>query len=386
MSNTVATAAPSSTLNTWIVRIIMLSFFAQMLLSLNLWFPNMRSYPTIPLWSLFDFELGSLSTSILSTSFLACLLASSFKESSWQKYSLTAALSCLIILLLEDINRFQAWVYIFAAFLSILTWNLWTQQAHKTKTNLQFMMAMIYIWTGAQKLNIQFVTDVYPWLIKIFEPTQWLAAYPFLGYGIGLFEILLGLLLLYPKGQKTGLFLGLCLHSIILILLIKDEWNSVVYPWNIAMILLLFLLFRPSPSLIQKKYLNPIVVFFFGCLPFFDFFHLIPHCLAFGMYSGTSMECDLIINDNGRAACVPPKLQDHLLFKSDRQSILSLDDWGMQDLNIPPFASDRVYRAVAKEFCKCSTKYGGFIEFYYPKRWKDEDKKVVVSCQTLLQE
>lgn len=375
---------------TWVIRVITLAFITQMLLSVNLWFPYDRSYPTVPLLSFLDFNGGILVTSLLSSCFLGSFAYAGFFL-KWRTQVLGIGLFFLSLLILEDINRFQAWVYIYTALLAVITWNLCQKQPSKTVISLQFIMAMVYFWTGAQKLNIQFITDVYPWLVKVFETTKCLSEYPTLGYGIGLFEMLIGVFLLLPKTRKAGVLFGTLLHIGILALLIKDNWNSVVYPWNVAMIALLFILFwnrktRETALSEQKKNRpNSFIIILFGILPFFDFFQLIPHCLALGMYSGTSMECDLIIHDNGRADCVPPKLYKKLLFKSAEESILSLDDWGVEDLNIPPFASDRVYRAVAKEFCACSNKYKGYVEFYYPERWKDEDRKLVVSCAELLE-
>jgi hypothetical protein len=379
-----------SSLSIWVIRILTLAFISQMLLSLNLWFPYDRSYPTVPLFYFLDFNWGAALTSFLSLGFLSGFAVAGFVL-KWQKQALGIGLFCLSLLIIEDINRFQAWVYIYTALLGIITWNLWRNQPHKIRISLQFTMAMVYFWTGVQKLNIQFVTDVYPWLVKVFEATRCLSEYPNLGYGVGLFELSIGLLLLLPKTQKAGVLLATFLHLGILALLIKDNWNSVVYPWNVTMIALLFTLFWKKETVENDAIINNktapnlLIIALFGIVPFFDFFQLIPHCLALGMYSGTSMECDLIIHDDGRAACVPPKLHEKLLFKSDVESILSLDDWGVEDLNIPPFASDRVYRAVAKEFCACSKQYKGSVAFYYPERWEDKDRQLVVSCEDLLE-
>lgn len=389
------TALPPETttkpqISIWVIRIITVAFISQILLSINLWFPTDRSYPTVPLFSFLRFNWGITITMALSLVFLFSFgWASVSKKQS--KQVLILGLTSLGLLILEDINRFQAWVYIYGTLLTIIAWNIAQKTPNRLRISLQFTMAMVYFWTGAQKLNVQFITDVYPWLVKIFQATQWLEAYPSLGYGIGVFEILIGLSLLWSQTQRIGVLLGTLLHLGILALLITDAWNSVVYPWNAAMIALLFVLFwQPEGSSTEdhslKKRPNSLILILFGILPFFDFFQLIPHCLALGMYSGTSMECDLIIHDDGRTDCIPPKLYEKLLYKSDHESILSLDDWGVEDLNIPPFASDRVYRAVAKEFCACSKGYQGFVEFYYPERWKDKDKQVTVSCEELLKE
>ncbi|CAA6809639.1 MAG: Unknown protein [uncultured Aureispira sp.] len=380
----------TSKATTWVIRILTFAFFTQMLLSANLWFPYDRSYPTVPLLYFLDFNLGNILTNLLSGGFLVSFACAGFSL-KWRKQALGIGLSCLFLLILEDINRFQAWVYIYTTLLGLIAWSLWLKQGHKLLISLQFVLAMVYFWTGVQKLNIQFITDVYPWLTGVFEVTQCLAEYPNLGYGVGLFELLIGLFLLRPKTQKTSVLLGTLLHIGILSLLIKDNWNTVVYPWNVAMIALLFTLFwtkkdsHATPPEALKIRPNLFIIALFGILPFFDFFQLVPHCLALGMYSGTSMECDLILSDKGRNDCIVPELHDKLLYQSATKSILSLDDWGGANLNIPPFASDRVYRAVAKEFCACAKQYQGSVVFYYPERWEDKDRQVVVSCAELLQ-
>ena len=389
---TAATSETTSTsrTTTWVLRILSLAFFSQMLLSANLWFPTDRSYPTIPLLYFLDFNLGTIITSLFSGGFLASFACASFSL-KWKKQALGIGLFFLLVLTLEDINRFQAWVYIYTALLGIITWHLWLKQPSKSLISLQFILAMVYFWTGVQKLNIQFITDVYPWLVSVFEVTKSLEQYPSLGYGVGLFEILIGVLLLQPKAQKTGVLLGTFLHLGILSLLIKDNWNTVVYPWNVAMIALLFILFwkkkdtKLASTEPQKTRPNLFILALFGILPFFDLFQFIPHCLALGMYSGTSMECDLILLDEGITDCIAPELQGKLLYLSDTQSMLSLDDWGGANLNIPPFASDRVYRTVAKEFCACANQYKGSVAFYYPQRWENKDRQVTLTCAELLQ-
>ena len=372
----------------WTIRIIALSFIAQMYLSLNLWFPIDRSYPTVPFLPLLDFELGLSLTYFFSCFFIANLLVASL-YSKFRTPSLLLAIFCLGILLLEDINRFQVWVYIYLALLMVITWHYWQQKTAKTMVTLQFIMAMVYFWTGIQKLNIQFVTDVYTWLITIFDFTSGLESYVNLGYGIGLFELLLGCFLLLNRTVRVAVIMGILMHILILVLLIKDQWNTVVYPWNVAMICLLFILFweveMPKQKYIFSAHLpHYLILLLFGFVPLLALFKLAPHNLALGMYSGTSLECDLILKDAAVSRCVPEKFWEDLLYQSETESDFSLDDWAIIDLNVPPFASERVFKAVAREFCACSANEGGSVEFMEPLRWKDEDRIVRVTCEELL--
>lgn len=380
----------TTSISTSIIRIIALAFFAQIFLSLNLWFPTDRVYPVIPYFSWLDFKLGDLGTAFFSGLFVLFLGMATF-EHKFQKQLLILALSCLGLLMLEDVNRFQAWVYIYATLLSVIAYNFWKIDAQKLLSSLQFVLAMIYFWTGIQKLNVQFINDVYPWLMGIFSWTAPLVDYKFLGYGIGIFELLLGCSLLFRRTAKWAVIMGLFLHLGILILLIKDQWNSVVYPWNVAMVLLLVVLFwkqeaNDSKTILSNTLPHYAILFLFGFVPLLDMCKLAPHGFGLGMYSGTTMECDLIFDDAVGGICVPQKLQEHLLYKSPEESKLSVDDWGTIDLNVPPFASLAVYRQVAKEFCACSVQYDGYVEFEMPYRWKDADTIISINCKELLEE
>ena len=380
------TNSKHATIGLTLIRLITLAFFAQIYLSLNLWFPIDRSYPCIPMLPWINIALNEVLTWGFSLLFLTSLVLASTSLKQFRFASLVVALGSLSILVLADVNRFQAWVYIYFVLLSIIAWNERQEQPKKLLVTLQFVLAMVYFWTGFQKLNVQFVTDVYPWLAGIFDVTKPLKPHLFLGYGIGLGEVLLGCFLLFYRTFKLGIILGALLHIGILILLIKDQWNSVVYPWNIAMIGFLFALFwkqeaTEHKSILDKELPHYFIIGLFGIVPFLDFFKVVPHCLALGMYSGTSIECSLIFKDEAAESCVPRMLWDDLLYQSDTESNLSLDDWGISDLNVPPFASKYVYTAVARKFCTCAVNYDGYVEFCIPYRWTDKDSIYTIPCK-----
>lgn len=370
------------------VRIVTLAFILQVALSYPLWFPNIRTYPSVPVFAFLPLEYSDWFTDGLSMTVLITLSMASI-TALWRQPMLLIGLACLSLLLLEDINRFQPWVYVYGILLFNIAWCRWREAPELQLAGLQFIVSMVYFWTGIHKLNAQFIADVYPWLIGVFPLTEWMKAYPFLGYGMGLTEIGVGILLLMVRTRRIGIFVGVLMHGIILMILIKAEWNTVVYPWNVAMMGLLVVLFwfpNKVPSLHLKRHRPTLfVLLLFGILPSLYLFKQLPVGLSLALYSGTDMECDLILKKGEAQTCIPTSIHDQFIPWGEDELLLSLDDWGMDDLNVPPYASNRSYREVARQFCTCA-KAKGRIIFYYPNPWKDEDKTVYVNCPDLLQE
>jgi hypothetical protein len=225
----------------------------------------------------------------------------------------------------------------------------------------------------------------------IFECTKPLADYTSLGYGIGLFEILIGVGFFIRKTQHLSVILTTLLHGGILILLIGDNyWNTIVYPWNISMVGLVWILFwKQEEGIINhSKRPNLVIIGLFGILPILDFGNYWVHELSFGMYSGVAIEGDLYFEDTPETNCLPTILDSQLLYQSETESALSLDDWGMQNLNIPPISTASSFEYTAKVFCKCLSENNvrGGIEFSMPYRWQDKDTVYQIPCEVLLQQ
>lgn len=371
------------------VRIITVAFIVQVLLSANLWFPYDRSYPEVPLlggW--FSFDYKDWFTAGLTVLMLVGLVMSSI-TALWRQPALILALVGLVALLLEDVNRFQPWVYIYGMLMVTIAWHRWRDAPETKLAGLQFIMSMVYFWTGIHKLNVQFVHDVYPWLVSVYPFTSWMKDYTWLGYGMGLTEVAIGALLLLVRTRKTGVILGGLLHVGILAILIKDGWNTVVYPWNVAMVALLVALFwfpEKVPTMrLARHRPNAALLALFGIAPAFYLVQWLPLGLSLALYSGTAMECDLIIQKDHIEQCIPKHVHDELLLWGEGERLLSLDDWGMANLNIPPFASNGSYKQVAREFCACAKEHGRVV-FYYPNPWRNEDLQVSRSCTQLLRD
>ncbi len=356
----------------WIITVALIFHIG---LSYNLWIPLDRTYPLIGLWQ--GFAFGTTITSALSVTLLLLLLLVANVE-KWRYWGFIALAVVAVLLLFEDLTRLQVWFYLYLTILGIIATAYWQNKTEKTILTIQFAIAMLYIWTGLEKLNIQFITDVYSWFILIFDWTSFLGEYPNLGYLAGVYETLVGVFLIFPKTRKIGVVLLLFLHLFILSFLMKDNyWNTVVYPWNIAMIALVFSLFwkQKQPIFEGTKRPHLVIIVLFGIAPVFDFVGFWPHDFSFGMYSGMSPVVDLYFDDKTLDSCIPKSFRPDLLEQSQTQSALSLEDWAMDNLNVPTVGGQWAFVRVAQKYSPCFDQahaaYG--LEFMQPCRWENRD-------------
>ena len=102
----------------WCLGIILLAFVCQMSLSLHLWLPIDRHYP---LFSLLPFHYPIGLTAVLNAGLLLGLGVAFFSV-VWRKRGLLLALTCFFLLVIEDVNRFQPWAYVYMTLLGTIAW------------------------------------------------------------------------------------------------------------------------------------------------------------------------------------------------------------------------------------------------------------------------
>jgi hypothetical protein len=219
-------------------------------------------------------------------------------------------------------------------------------------------MAATYIWSGLQKCNVEFVEDVYPWLLepllseparKLAQPAGWLVPVLEAGIGVGL---------LVPARRRIALPLVLALHATLLYCLgpLGHDWNSVVWPWNLAMMVLASILFWESREVSFQAIVRPsgcayrwLVLVLFGIMPGLNFLGFWDSYLSAALYSGNLIKADIEIGPTvyGR---LPPGVQRYCQPDGKGYSV-DVTSWSMAELNVPPYAAPRIYRQIAGSFC-----------------------------------
>jgi hypothetical protein len=261
----------------------------------------------------------------------------------------TEICSCLL-----DQNRLRAWEYqcVFIVFIFILN----ARNQKLVTVAFAFILASTYFYSGLGKLNPGFLQNIWTRMVlemflKLPRSTASLTWLHYSGYTVGCIELLAGAGLLFPLSMKTSAKILIAMHLLILIWLgpLGLHYNRIVWPWNLAMIGYLYLLFlkKDSPVIYFGNITtgwNKVILIFWGILPALNIFGYWDSDLSLGMYSGNIPGMVICIRDTSK--CRPIKK----FFREDKNNIcngcetVNLQYWAMLEMGVGACPELRVYR------------------------------------------
>jgi uncharacterized membrane protein YphA (DoxX/SURF4 family) len=283
------------------------------------------------------------------------------------------------LLSLWDQTRWQPWFYQYLFMLGALAF-CGSGRESSALNACRLIVASMYVWSGLQKFNLGFVSEVYPWLIEPFcrwleqlsawladggNPPAWLTELERLirhrqaGWGPPVIEAAIGAGLLVPFTRKPAVVLAVLMHALIMLSIgpLGHDWNTVVWPWNAAMVLFVIILFwgtRDVPLsavIVPRRVYHGLVLVLFGLMPALSFYNCWDAYLSACLYSGNTVQADLEVS---AAVCeqLPPEVQKHAYRTGLDTYAVSVFRWAIGELNVPPYPAPRVYRSIARHFCK----------------------------------
>lgn len=340
----------------WLRIVVPVAFICGMLMSPHLWFDWGRSFPRAPIIpSLFLRQDFVISIALVVTLILSAITARP------RRY-LAASVVLTIALVFLDQTRLQPWVYQYAIMLALLVFAL--PDAISRKAILaasQLVIATLYFWSGLQKLSWTFIHEVAPRLV---ESAGLHLSSPYLttvAVAIAIGEALIGVGLLLRKTRLFAMVVACLMHSIILFILIDSRLNTVVWPWNVAMVALIVILFRRNDETPFKyvvgwprDYLPKAVMLICGLLPFLSFIGAWDLYLSGALYSGKSPVGVMRISEN-LSERLPPAISKRTFRTSGGELMLPFYEWSIAELNVPPYPEVRVYRQITRQLCVLDT-------------------------------
>ena len=287
-----------------------------------------------------------------------------------------------------DQNRLQPWFFIYNSFFLVLFFYNWridnVNHYNSFFIILQLCFSAVYVYSGLQKFNPGFINDTYPWFIKPLEKfvsERQMITLTKTGYVIPFVEIFIGFGLLFKPLRFISIPLVVILHVIILILMgpLGNNYNSVVWPWNIMMVVLALLLFSGktnerffSISHLFKQPVFYLVMALFWILPAFNLVGKWETYLSFSLYSGNNHNGKIIICDEAYERL--PFYVRHYVYHNGGQYILYPKEWCLNELKTPLYPEKRVFENVTGYVKTISHSTDEDVKLVYIEKLKMFDK------------
>jgi hypothetical protein len=310
---------------------------AGLALSPHLWWST-RLYPLTPVWP----GLPSLPfpwDRVLYAAMLAMAVAAVATPRVIPALAAVAAIEVF-----QDQSRCQPWFYQYV-FLLIAA-GLGQLPA------CRLIVGATYFWSGVQKCNPEFIGDMFPWMV---EPlARWAPWLGRMGVAVPIVEIAIGIGL-FTRFRRVAIGLAILTHGFVLLTLgpASSRHNSVIWPWNVAMVLLVLLLFwNPAcgPVLWGKHAVHKLAFVLFVAAPVLSLFNLWDAYLSGVLYAANRNVGVIYMND-AVAGRLPEAIQEHVNQEPSGIDDLPILEWSYGELNVPPYPEVRVLRNVARAIC-----------------------------------
>ena len=343
----------------WLFLVTNFGLLAGILISWPAW-QKERTYPLSPI--IYGLDWLNQFTFIFLSILLLSLCLSFWHKRNFHLFSLIS-LSSLLPLIFLDITRLQPWIFHYGAILFLLTFTKLTSSL-RTAQILdagRLVVVSIYFWSGIQKMNTAFITEIFPWVSKpIWSPFGdiGISITLLVGTLIPFIEAGFALGLLTKRFRKISIFgSGLMLIFVFISLILGHHWNIVVWPWNLVIFSMVFILFyRVNDTLLEIIHRNKKNLFFIFALIFFfimplgNFFGKIDHYLSWSLYSGHVPTAYITAKHNTINDLMPQK--DQVYDPSNTLEQVSFVKWSTKTMNLVPYPEERIFFNIFLDFCQ----------------------------------
>ncbi|HET7461908.1 MAG TPA: hypothetical protein VFJ82_11700 [Longimicrobium sp.] len=363
-----------------------LAFLASLAVSYPLWVGS-RDYPLVPLIP--GLHLPSPLDTVLFGAMCLALLGAAVL--SRPRRFLQAVLAIAAVWAVLDQSRWQpyfAW-YLTAAACLLLAEGRAAAQGSKhgaawALAPVQLLTCCMYLYSGLHKLNFHylhtdFILTARPLLGWLHVAPASLAGGAVWGLAIAsaLAELGLGILLMVPRGRRVAVIGLTAMHAFILLMIgpLGTGWNRVVWPWNVAAVAAVWLLFWPAAPYERfrafvrawwrredgnrrgaaaglpraQRIAWVAVLVLFGAMPALSFMGLWPASLSFQLYAGKE-RIALLYYDAKQPHALPPAA----LAASRAPGEVNLLAWSQAELNAAPVLDDRVLLGIGRSLARRS--------------------------------
>jgi predicted DCC family thiol-disulfide oxidoreductase YuxK len=369
----------------WLKAMVVLVFCVGLVMSPRLWI-GPRTYPPAPALSFLPSSVYPADLFLFGALFV---LAGAILVSAKPQKFIFLFLGIVVVFCLLDQTRLQPWIYQFGfllAALALFSWESDDAEGREQALNIaRLIVATTYIFSGLQKLNLNFINYDFPWIVEPITnafPAARGALYA-LGVAAPFIQVGFGVGLLTRKYRRVSLILAVSMHAFILAMFgpFGHNWNDVVWPWTAAMAGLDLLLFTSKQKFSVRDVLwghrhpyHVCMLVLFAILPFLSFFNLWDSLLSSALYSGNLTEATIYANDKGRDS-LPASIKAYFVHTAPNTNVLNTQRWAIEDLNVIPYPETRVFKKIAKAVCELSQSPSDFVLLVHEQRmfWSEPE-------------
>ena len=353
----------------WVAAISAICFLIQIAISLKLWHVAEREFFMIPMFEAIPFDAGHLGNFALFIGLIVNLLAVIFYQ---RQIIFANVLILLTLLFIQDITRIQAWSYQYFMTFAVLLY-CWKRPKKEAIVLLQIMFVLTYVWSGIQKMNPHYANHVHAWLFSTYDWSKPFGESHQIGYLTAFAECLIGAALLFKRSRKAAVIGAIFMHLFILLMIGGAKWNQVIYPWNIGMAVMVWLLFWNLDfdfnfSEMRKNIMFWVIAFLMGICPVLFIFEKFPEPMSFAMYNGRTPTIAFYYNGVAKPN-YPRGVQKHVQPSKKGMRFL-VATWALEELKVPAYHYGGYAQKFGKQMCQCFDNQGdSWVQIERLERW-----------------
>lgn len=365
----------------FIIRLTAITLLITLLISWRLYLPGFRVFLSVPLLDM----LHGLPYWVDWTVTIACMMCLISLAVFPRKRALAGGvLFCLAVGVLQDVNRLNPYICMYS--FPLITAFFCRDNKDHALDALRIMICGVYFWAGFHKLNATFYNTVFPWFISpihqfsLQDPGT--LDYMF-GFGLlitPVFEAMIGILLLFPKYRRVATVMAFIMLVTVLVCLgpLGHNWGKVVWPWNIYLFMMEYLLFWKFPDktnapffVSRQSYISRVGIALYVIAPVLAIFSPWYSYPGFKLYSGNIVRAEVLLAPEETMSRVPDYIAS--LRVPDK---LDVGSWSVHELGNMPYPAPYVLRTGAAGLCAYLDEPGQTqLRMIYPSPFYSQDKE-----------
>ncbi len=207
---------------------------------------------------------------------------------------------------------------------------------------------------------------------------------------VGDFTFISDSCLFWKKTRNWAVIVGIATHIFILVYLspLGINHNTVVYPWNIALMILVYLAFYNYEQKInlwpkQNRLTVGIAILFACLLPALNLIDKWDNYFSFNLYTDNIEDLFVVIPDQ-EVVNLPEPLKNYVYEVEVKEGVKSLNvsRWSFGELNVPVNPEPRIFRLISKGYCNTVSNSSN-LTFLEITRKEPRELKKQYTCKTI---